>query len=251
LIHFTVDVGPEPAAQSESEEGDQDDNDEGGDDEEGDDDEDGEDDEDDDDDDDEAEFEDDGDDVVTKKSGRSSVTGSPNSSGNFAATALDARAKLAANLLLLTGPELGHVVSRLEQLCPAALEILPKDSVMTVTASNARPDTAIPGKMEIVLDLIDAPLLKELSDYSVKATAQRKRGRAIAEAEKAANVANTKEKHTAAVAAAAAAAAAAGSTENNTSASQPQVPGPQGGADAATAVGMDIDDMNNKRKRKK
>jgi hypothetical protein len=86
-----------------------------------------------------------------------------NLSGN---TALDARAKLAA-LLLLTGPELGHVITRLEQACPAALEIL--DSMVATAShnsSNARPGTAIPGKMEIVLDLVDAVLLKELTEYT-------------------------------------------------------------------------------------
>jgi hypothetical protein len=259
---FTVDVGPEPTAASESEEGaednEDDDNEDAGEGEDEDDD----DDEEEEEDDEEVEFEDEGDDPVSNKKGRSS-TGSGDSSFGLTSsgnTALDARAKLAANLLLLTGPELGHVITRLEQSCPAALEILAPDA-MVVGSSNARPGTAIPGKMEIVLDLVEAPLLKELSEYTTKVTAIRKRGRVVAAAaaaEKAAAAAAEKALTTAANAATAAAAtataangkdstaAAAGSTEHSTS----PVPASQG-SQQGSPDGMEIDDIANKKKRKK
>jgi hypothetical protein len=264
-ILCTVDVGPEPTPSESEHEGAEDDDD--------DDQEEEDDDNDDEDDDDEAEFEDD--EVGHPKSDtrHRSSTGSGGTAGGTesfsfstnavsnatTSTALDARAKLAANLLLLTGPELGHVISRLEQACPAALEILAPDSKHAVQAaaavhnsksssnSNARPCTAIPGKMEIVLDLVEAPLLKELSEYAVKATAHRKRGRmALAAAAEAAS-ANNANTSTSTKDMAAQPAAGTGSTENTASGQQQQQQvSQQGGED-----GMEIDDITNKRKRKK
>jgi hypothetical protein len=261
-ILCTVDVGPEPTPSESEHEGAEDDDDDQG--------EEDDDDNDDEDDDDEAEFEDD--EVGHPKSDtrHRSSTGSGGTAGGTesfsfstnavsnatTSTALDARAKLAANLLLLTGPELGHVISRLEQACPAALEILAPDSKHAVQAaaaavhnSNARPCTAIPGKMEIVLDLVEAPLLKELSEYAVKATAHRKRGRmALAAAAEAAS-ANNANTSTSTKDMAAQPAAGTGSTENTASGQQQQQQQQvtqQGGDD-----GMEIDDITNKRKRKK
>jgi hypothetical protein len=107
----------------------------------------------------EAEFQDDGDVSATALSAtRRTSTGHGNSQNN--APSLDARAKLATHLLLLHGSELGHVVTLLEQKCPAAVETVGR----------------IAGKLELNLDAVTADVLQELTEYTTTATAGRKGG---------------------------------------------------------------------------
>ena len=85
---------------------------------------------------------------------------SAKSNGNVT---LDARARFAANLLLLNGPEWGHIVTTLERSNPQALEVLSKGK------------TTIPGKMEINLDEMDPAVFQQLSSYAAEKAASRKR----------------------------------------------------------------------------
>jgi hypothetical protein len=62
---------------------------------------------------------------------------------------LDARMKLASNLLLLNGTDLGHLVSMLEQHCPSVLEGYDASSDSFSTAA-----LKVPEKMEINVDVL-------------------------------------------------------------------------------------------------
>jgi hypothetical protein len=73
---------------------------------------------------------------------------------------LDVRAKLAANLYLLNGVQLGHVISVLEKKCPEALETEP---------------LAVPEKMEILIDKIQPPALFNSISQFVADNCNRKR----------------------------------------------------------------------------
>jgi hypothetical protein len=84
----------------------------------------------------------------------------PPSSGTYS---LDAQARFAAHLLLMNGPELGHIVTTLERECPAALEAVGE---MMVT---------IPDQMEIILDNVDAHTFAKLSQYAAEKAASHKR----------------------------------------------------------------------------
>lgn len=79
--------------------------------------------------------------------------------GPPAMTSLDARATLAANLFLLNGPELGYIMSMLEQECPQALEKIPE----------------LPENVEINVDTLDAALLAKLSRFANEKAMPRKR----------------------------------------------------------------------------
>jgi hypothetical protein len=62
---------------------------------------------------------------------------------------LDARMKLASNLLLLNGTDLGHIVSILEQQCPSVLECYDASS-SDVSSTSLK----VPEKMEINVDVL-------------------------------------------------------------------------------------------------
>lgn len=73
---------------------------------------------------------------------------------------LDVRAQFGANLFLLSGVELAHVILKLEQECPETLEHLRE-----VTDSNDNNKAIDPPRLEINIDAIPAPLFEELSSY--------------------------------------------------------------------------------------
>jgi hypothetical protein len=72
----------------------------------------------------------------------------------------DERSKFSANLLMLTGLELGYVVKTIEIQCPQAIEI----------------GQQVPGKMEIVVDRLisNASLFNKLSEYAEQKASQRR-----------------------------------------------------------------------------
>jgi len=73
---------------------------------------------------------------------------------------LDAKARLASNLLILTGPELGHVITTIQlSKCPAALEV----------------SRGVRDKMEIVVDEMDPQLFEQISRYAAEKASTRKR----------------------------------------------------------------------------
>jgi hypothetical protein len=72
---------------------------------------------------------------------------------------LDARARFAANLLLLNGAELGYVVRSIECECPAAME-------------NGPP--AVPEKMEILVDALGPTLFNKLCQFANEKAAARR-----------------------------------------------------------------------------
>ncbi|CAB9525499.1 Bromodomain testis-specific protein [Seminavis robusta] len=76
---------------------------------------------------------------------------------------LDARARFGANLFLLSGVELAHVIMKLEQECPHVLEHLSDEVVTDETTPGAEP--AFAPKLEINVDAIDAQLFTELSNF--------------------------------------------------------------------------------------
>jgi hypothetical protein len=94
------------------------------------------------------------------KSEVSSARGSPAEAGKKRASTppppkLDARAKFAANLLLLSGVHLGHIIQTLEKNCPDALESGPK--------------LQIPEKLEIDIDKITpAEVFHTVSQYAAE-----------------------------------------------------------------------------------
>lgn len=75
-----------------------------------------------------------------------------------AATTMDAKSRLSANLMLLNGPEWGHVVAVLE-----------------IESPNALLTTDIPGHLELNLDGMDAKVLAKISDYAEEKASARKR----------------------------------------------------------------------------
>jgi hypothetical protein len=101
-----------------------------------------------------------------------------NSTSNTPLSILEVKALLAANLLLLQGTELGHVISTLEQKCPAALieegppfefdKFDPKES-------SFLPSSYYDDHLELNLDVVDEALLRDLYRYSVTQTQGRKR----------------------------------------------------------------------------
>jgi hypothetical protein len=92
---------------------------------------------------------------------KSNVTSMTNNSDSGTTTTLDARARLASRLLLLNGPDLGHIISWLEKSCPEALQHNP----------------GIPDVMEINVDVIDAGLLTQLTQFAAeKSTTRQKHG---------------------------------------------------------------------------
>lgn len=77
---------------------------------------------------------------------------------------LDKRARFGANLFLLSGIELAHVIMKLEQQCPQVLEQLTEEVELEDDAINSD-DKAISPKLEINLDAIEPALFDELSAY--------------------------------------------------------------------------------------
>jgi hypothetical protein len=76
---------------------------------------------------------------------------------------LDARAKFASNLLMLSGMHLGHIINILETQCPDALE-------------GASPQPKLPDRLEIVIDKIEpAELFQQVSSYAAEHAIVRKR----------------------------------------------------------------------------
>jgi hypothetical protein len=78
---------------------------------------------------------------------------------------LDARARFASNLLLLSGVELGFVISALEEKCPSALEI-----------NQSGGQLLVPDKMEINTDVIDTETFGIVSQYAAEKAAARTKG---------------------------------------------------------------------------
>lgn len=141
-LRVTVYVGEEEAERDEEEAGEGEEDDEGDENESGDDE--------------EAEF-DDAEQSPESKSRSSSASLLGNTSVPTAPPALDVRSRLAANLLLLNGIELGHVVSLLEQKAPTCLEV-----------------SSVRDKMEINLDALDGAVFSEVSSFAAE-RASRKR----------------------------------------------------------------------------
>ena len=79
---------------------------------------------------------------------------------------LDARAQLASNLVLLHGPELGHVMSILEQDFPKAL----------LWVNDGDFGRTIPEKFEIDLDALDGTVFQKISQYAAERASGRKKG---------------------------------------------------------------------------
>jgi hypothetical protein len=71
---------------------------------------------------------------------------------------LDTRAQFGANLFLLSGVELAHVIVQLERDCPTALEHLPEVDGVDGKCLD-------PPRLEINVDAIPASLFEELSHY--------------------------------------------------------------------------------------
>jgi hypothetical protein len=103
---------------------------------------------------------------------------------------LDARAQLAANLLLLQGTELGHIIMTLERECPAALEVndapgrrqqqkqhdVSVNSNGNKTTTSSSNNRSVPEKLEIVLDVLEGPLFTKIATYASEKATIRKRG---------------------------------------------------------------------------
>lgn len=85
---------------------------------------------------------------------------SRDATGSDGGATLDERSKFSANLMMLTGLELGYVVKTIEAQCPQAIEI----------------GQQVPGKMEIVVDqlLSNSSLFTKLSDYAELKANQRR-----------------------------------------------------------------------------
>ena len=90
-------------------------------------------------------------------------TVSTNSAGASSSTAplpLDTRTRFGANLFLLSGIELAHVIMKLEQQCPDVLEQLTEEVEVDDNAEKA-----VSPKLEINIDAIEPALFDELSAY--------------------------------------------------------------------------------------
>ena len=105
----------------------------------------------------ELEF-DDGDHEATARSGTPESTRSRFSAGGT--PSLDARAQLARDLLALKGPELGYVMSLLEQECPDCLEL----------------EEEVPRHVELNLDTMPPTLFARIATYAAEQSTGRKRG---------------------------------------------------------------------------
>jgi hypothetical protein len=125
---------------------------------------------------------------VTSNNGGGGTSSSPSGGGP---ASLDARAQLAANLLLLQGTELGHIIMTLERECPAALEVNDSagqhqqqhDGSVNNSNGNTTTKTAtsngrrtLPEKLEIVLDVLEGPLFTKIATYASERATIRKRG---------------------------------------------------------------------------
>ena len=82
---------------------------------------------------------------------------------------LDTRTRFAANLFLLSGVELAHVIMKLEQECPHVLvhlteevDAAAEDETAVTTTPTAK---AMSPRIEINVDAIESPLFEELSSY--------------------------------------------------------------------------------------
>jgi hypothetical protein len=112
--------------------------------------------------------------------------GDRSSSASGGPASLDARAQLAANLLLLQGTELGHVLMTLERECPAALEVNDAGQQQSHSVVNGKSNKtssssrSVPEKLEIVLDVLDGALFTKIATYASEKATIRKRGMAAA-----------------------------------------------------------------------
>jgi hypothetical protein len=95
--------------------------------------------------------------------GRDAKDSAPNSPASTNPT-LDARTKFGANLFLLSGIELAHVIMTLEQECPYALEHV-KEEVQLEDDPNNNESKAVSPKLEINVDEISHAVFSELSAY--------------------------------------------------------------------------------------
>lgn len=98
--------------------------------------------------------------AASSKDGKDSAPNSPAHT-----PALDARTKFGANLFLLSGIELAHVIMTLEQECPNALEHV-KEEVQLEDDPNDE-SNAISPKLEINVDEISHGVFQELSAYVI------------------------------------------------------------------------------------
>ena len=95
---------------------------------------------------------------ATARSGTPESSRSRFSSGG--APSLDARAKLARDLLALKGTELGFVMSILERECPKSLET----------------DEQVPRHLELNLDVMTPSVFARVAQYAEEQASGRKRG---------------------------------------------------------------------------
>jgi hypothetical protein len=77
---------------------------------------------------------------------------------------LDIRARFGANLFLLSGKDLAHVIMRLEQECPHALEHVTEEVEVEYEDGGQSEKTVSP-KLEINVDEIDPKVFTELVAY--------------------------------------------------------------------------------------
>jgi len=100
-------------------------------------------------------------DAADDGSGSNDHTGaSPNGGPSMAPLPLDTRTRFAANLFLLSGIELAHVIMKLEQQCPHVLEQLTEE-----VEKDENSGKAISPKLEVNIDAIEPALFEELSAY--------------------------------------------------------------------------------------
>ena len=117
----------------------------------------------DDDDDDEGDFDDDN--TSNKNGGGTKSRSSAASAGSLQMT-LDAKARLASNLLILNGPELGHIVTTIMLKSPSSL------------ATNES-KAGVRDKMEILIDDLNPQLFEQISKYAADKANARKRSMAF------------------------------------------------------------------------
>jgi hypothetical protein len=108
---------------------------------------------------------------TTSSKDRSTPTNVPDSSATTVtgtavdtSVPLDSRARFGANLFLLSGIELAHVIMKLEQECPHVLEHISDEIVVQ---DNAAPgvEPLVAPQLEINVDAIENPLFTELSKF--------------------------------------------------------------------------------------
>ena len=105
--------------------------------------------------------------VSSSKASKDSKGSAPNSPAG-ASYPLDARAKFGANLFLLSGIELAHVIMTLERECPQALEYVKEEVQVTDDPNESEENkcqSVSQAKVEINVDEITHQVFQELSSY--------------------------------------------------------------------------------------